>query len=271
MSLIGVHVSNILEIQSNIWKKVKLFQIFVSPSTDYQTERYTRIIETIKNRKIHILVHASYSINIARDWKSSDPMVQQLITEIRKSHQIGAFAIVVHTGKSLDIPLSRALNNMYTLLLYVHEETKGTKVQILIETPAGQGTETLVKIQDICDFMNKFYKHPKKEVVERFGLCVDTCHVFAAGHDLRKVKETDSFFNIIEKTIGIEKIKACHLNDSKRELGSKIDRHENIGQGEIGSEPLNRIIKFMKSLEIPIIFETPSDLIHDDYMLALMQ
>ena len=268
MSLIGVHISDILDIDSITWKDVKLFQFFVSPTIDYHSEKYKKILKYISNNNIRILVHASYSINIARNWEPSDSMVQQLIAEIQKSHEVGAFAIVVHTGKHLEMSIPEAVNNMYTLLLYVHSKTTRTNVQILIETPAGQGTETLVKIDDYCKFMNKFYKHPKKEIVERFGMCIDTCHIFAAGYNIKTKQGTDDFYNIIEKTSGINKIKACHINDSKKGLGSKIDRHENIGHGEIGLEPLKRIINFMKSLQIPIIFETPSNLIHNDYLLT---
>ncbi len=268
MSLIGVHISDIFEIDTVLWKDVKLFQFFVSPTTDYHSEKFKKILKYIKNNHIHLLVHASYSINIARNWKSSDSMVQQFITEIHKSSDVGAFAIVIHTGKHLDLSISEALNNMYSLLLYVHSKTIKSNVQILIETPAGQGTETLVHINDFCKFMNKFYAHPNKEIKERFGICVDTCHIFAAGHDIRTKQQTYFFYDTIEKAIGVDKIKACHINDSKKGIGSKIDRHANVGYGEIGSEPLKRIIKFMKSLNIPIIFETPSNLIHNDFLIA---
>lgn len=268
MSLIGVHTSDLLDVDSNVWKNIKLFQIFVSSTVDYHSEKYKNILKYVKKNNIHLLVHASYSINIARDWKSSDSMVQQFIAEIQRASDIGAFAIVIHVGKHLDLSIPEALNNMYTLLLYVHSKTAKTKVQILIETPAGQGSETLVNIDDFCKFMNKFYKHPNKEIKERFGMCVDTCHIFAAGYDIRTKQQTDYFYSVIDKTIGIDKIKVCHINDSKKGLGSRTDRHENIGHGEIGLEPLKRIISFMKSLEVPIIFETPANLIYSDYLIA---
>lgn len=268
MSLIGIHISDIMEIDSIVWKNIKLFQFFVSPTTDYRGEKYKKVLKYIKNNKIQLLVHASYSINIARNWESSDSMVQQFITEINKCSNIGAFAIIIHTGKHLDLSIPEALNNMYTMLLYVHSKTINSNVKILIETPAGQGTETLVDVNNFCRFMSKFSTHPNKEIKERFGMCVDTCHIFAAGYDIRTKQYTDDFFNIIQKTIGIDKIKACHINDSKKGLGSKIDRHENIGHGEIGALPLKRIIQFMKSLNVPIIFETPSNFIYDDYLMA---
>lgn len=268
MSLVGIHLSDILEIDSVSWKDIKLFQIFVSPTTDFHSEKYKNIFKYIKNNKIHLLVHASYAINIARNWKPSDSMVQQFISEIQKCSDIGAFAIVIHTGKHLDMSIPEALNNMYTLLLYVHSETSKSKIQILVETPAGQGTETLVQINELCRFMNKFYTHPNNDIKKRFGICVDTCHIFAAGYDIRTKQQTDKFYSIINETIGIDKIKACHINDSKNDLGSMIDRHANIGHGKIGSKPLKRIIKFMKNLQVPIIFETPHNHIYNDYLLA---
>lgn len=270
MSLVGIHVSNLNDINDLVNKGINLFQIFVSVSTDYNSEKYTKILKMIKNKKIYIVVHASYTINLARRWTDFDWWIQQLINEIQISGKIGAFGIVVHTGKQLDLSISEALNNMYTSFLYIHNKTLDyMDVKIIIETPSGQGTETLTNIVDLCKFMNKFYKHPDKNINERFGICIDTCHIFAAGNDIRSEKGTDIFFGIINDAIGIDKIKLCHVNDSKGELGLNLDRHQNIGKGEIGKKAIINIVKFMKKLDVPLILETPWKFIYADYILVI--
>jgi len=266
MSLVGIHIDDISEIKHYDHNKIKLFQFFVSATHDYDKKEYQEIFQHIKNNNIKIVVHGSYSLNMSRSWKESDWWIQQLINEIMICDKIGSFGIVIHTGKKLDLTTSTAINNMYTSLMYIHEQTlKHQNVKILIETPSGQGTEILTQMDEFCRFMNKFYKHPKSDVRDRFGVCIDTCHIFASGHDIRSLKLINGFFGTIDKTIGIDKIKLCHLNDSKYDLGSKLDRHMTIGKGYIGIDPLRLIVEFLGTLEIPILLETPSKNIIKDF------
>lgn len=264
MSLIGIHIGRIDDIDIIKSKNIKLIQIFVSATTDYADNKYINIL---KKNNIKIVVHGSYSINLAHRWSETSWQIQQFISEIIASHQIGAFGIIIHTGKKLDLNLSEALNNMYTSLLYIHNKTKEYQdIKIIIETPSGQGTETLTNIDDFCKFMNKFYLHPDIKVRERFGICIDTCHIFASGNDISNEKGINILFKTIHNEVGIDKIKLCHLNDSKNGLGEYKDRHENIGDGNIGKKALVKIVKFMEELEIPIILETPEKKIYDDYI-----
>lgn len=272
MSLIGIHINDIRDLteiisKNTVYNNLQLVQTFVSSTEDYTDKKYNNVKKYIRNNHIRIAVHGSYSINLARRWDDNDWWIQQFINEIEAAKHIGAFCIVIHTGKKLELSNAEAINNMYTSLIHIHEKTKDhNHVRILLETPSGQGSETLTKIEDLCSFMNKFYKHPKKDIQERFGLCVDTCHVFAAGYDIRKNKDSNIVFGIIDKSIGINKIKLCHINDSKQELGSNRDRHDNIGKGKIGKDTIVTIVKFMNSLEIPMILETPSEFFDDDYI-----
>ena len=271
MSLIGIHVSridDIMEIVENYpeFKQINLIQIFVSATTDYTVKKYRDMIKYLNKKKINLVVHASYSINLANRWSDSDWWIQQFIGEIKAAADLNAFGIVIHTGKQLQLSTAEALNNMYTSLLHIHHETTTQQnVRILIETPSGQGTETLVLLQDFCRFMKKFYTHPDEKIRERFGVCMDTCHVFAAGNDIRTEKDMNHFFGSIDRSIGITKIKLCHINDSKKGLGEHLDRHATIGEGEIGSEAIKRVVKFMKELGVPIIVETPDKNMKDDY------
>lgn len=273
MSLIGIHISNILNVPEEInrhneLKDINLVQIFISATKNYSDRKFNPVLQFLKDNKIYLVVHASYSINLARRWNENDWWIQQFIGEIISASKVGSFGIVVHTGKKLDLSNAESINNMYTSLLYVHNKTSNNQnVRIMLETPSGQGTETLVSIYDFCKFVKKFFNHPDKKVQDRFGICVDTCHIFAAGHDIRAEQDMNNFFKTIDEIIGTDKIKLCQINDSKKELGSKLDRHENIGKGEIGIDSIVRIVKFMKKLEIPIVLETPDKGLMKDYQI----
>jgi deoxyribonuclease-4 len=272
MSLIGIHINDIKDIKNTLnnkyFNKLNFIQIFVSPSINYLDKSYDKILLCIKKNKINIVVHASYTINLALQWDTHSWWIQQFIIEIEKAEQLNAYAIVIHTGKQLNLSISQSINNMYSALLYIHNATiNNEKVKILIETPAGQGTETLTDIQDFCIFINKFYKHPNKSVQKRFGICIDTCHLFVSGHDIRTKKNINKIFNIIDTIVGIDKIKLCHINGAKNNLNEKIDRHSNINDGYIGKKAILTIVKFLNKLEIPMILETPIKYIHKDYML----
>lgn len=275
MSLIGVHVNDITEImdileKNEVYKNLGLVQIFVSATGNYSDTKYKHIKNNLKQKDIRLVVHASYSINLSRRWTETDWWIQQFIGEIEAAHELRAFGIVIHTGKKLELSDAEAINNMYTSLLHIHAKTKDSHiVKILIETPSGQGTETLTKLEDLCRFLNKFYRHPDKSLHDRFGICFDTCHVFASGYDIRTSADMNNVFGIIDKSIGINKIKLCHINDSKKGLGSKLDRHENIGDGKIGEKSIKQIVKFMKDLGVPMILETPSKNIDRDYDMLI--
>lgn len=271
MSLIGIHISDILYVSDIVKKNKKLHnlalvQIFVTATNNYLDDRYADVLNFIIARKISIVVHASYSINLSRRWTERDWWIHQFVGEIIAAHKLNAFGIVVHVGKKLELSDAEAINNMYTALLYVHNQTKNyTDVKIMLETPSGQGTETLTTIETFCNFMKKFFNHPDRHVKERFGICLDTCHIFAAGVDIRDEKEMNRMFKIIDDSVGINAIKLCHINDSKKQLGSNLDRHESVGVGEIGSKPIAKIVKFLKTLGVPMVLETPAKDIVADY------
>lgn len=156
---------------------------------------------------------------------------------------------------------------MYTTLLYVHKQTEFTQVKILLETSTGQGTEIAYKLDDLAFIYRRFSKHKNNNIVERFGICLDTCHIFSAGYNLQNKESREIFFDNFNELIGLNHIKLIHLNDSHVPCGANVDRHENIGKGYIGKKPLLIISKLFKKLHIPIILETPYDHIFDDLKL----
>jgi deoxyribonuclease-4 len=266
--MFGVHIdSDPTKIGTEIEKYhnmgCKVIQLFVDPF--YKRKIEYELFKTYADiNKMNIVVHISYVINSAQEWNYHSWWIKQFIMEIESAEKMDAFSVVVHLGKQLDISREEAINNMFTSLLYVHDQTKSTKVKILIETSSGQGSEMCYRLNDFAHFFRKFANHRSNEIRERFGICLDTCHIFAAGYDIRTTDVIKSFFNSFEEMIGIKHIKLIHLNDSKKDLGSNVDRHHNIGRGFIGKNGLKSIIKIFGHLGVPIILETPDEYVEND-------
>ena len=168
--------------------------------------------------------------------------------------------IILHTGTSVGLNEKVAINNLYTCIKYIHSKTKKeSDVKIILETPAGKGTEILSNYDEFLLFMQKF----DSDSANRIGMCLDTCHVFSAGYDIRDKK---IFYQLLKKCkdkIGIERLLLIHLNDSKKDMGERKDYHESLGYGFIGRDAFNHIIPTIKKFGIPIILETPG-IYHDN-------
>lgn len=241
MTLIGGHIHAKVDELEDIYKiGANIVQIFIS--TKNELSHYDKFIELLKKLNIKCVVHCAYNINISREFDSYSHQIHEFIETVHIANYIGAIAVVIHTGKQLEI--KNAIDNMLLNLKYIHDNTRDMK--ILIETSSGQGTETLVKLEDLSKFFNKLKKYP------RFGICLDTCHVYSAGYDI-----DSKYLEQFEKLIGIKYICLIHLNDSKKDIDSRVDRHENIGVGKIGYKKLQKYCKFFKKLNVPIILETP--------------
>lgn len=208
----------------------------------------------IRQYNIKIIVHASYIYNIAQDWDKYSPWISSLKKEIKCAYKMGANYIVLHFGKYKTMDKKQACNNMFTSLVYIHNITlKYKKVKILLETPAGQGTEMCYLFDDLVYFYDKFKKSSNIELKDRIKLCIDTCHIFAAGNDIT------NYLNKFQKYIGFDHLKLVHLNDSYGKFGGRIDRHQNIGKGYIGKDMLLQVSKICIDNNIPIILETPNN------------
>lgn len=250
-SQINFEIDRIIDMGAN------LVQLFVFPSLKDKTV-YDIFKKNLITNKVHCVVHASYTINLAANWDMYSWWILQFIGQIEVAHQIGAFGIVIHCGKQLDLTKEQALNNMYTSLLYIHNQTKKySKVKIFIETSTGQGSELCYKIEDLAYFFKKFSLHKKEDIKDRFRICIDSCHIFASGYDIRTKGTIDMYLDTFEELIGLKNIALIHLNDSKKDLGSNVDRHESLGKGYIGKIGLKYFADFFKKMNVPIILETP--------------
>ena len=253
--LVGTHISSFNEIYKAYESGATIVQLFApnhKEENKYKNE--------LNKYNLKSVIHISYSINLAKEWDEYSWWILQFIKEIESAHKLNALYAVVHLGKQMELSKEEAYNNMYTMLLYVHEETKQySNIKILLETSTGQGSELCFKLDDFAHFFKKLSKHPNKEIKNRFGICLDTCHIFAAGYNIKNKDSVTMFLDTFEEMIGIKNIKLIHLNDSKNDIGSLLDRHESIDKGYIGIKGLSHIIRFFKKFNVPIILETPND------------
>ncbi len=198
----------------------------------------------------NVVVHAPYIINLANpSLEKREFAVSFLTSEILRTHEMKVNQMVLHPGSAVGLDRKMAVKWIAEGLNKIIENTKDTKVKIALETMAGKGNEvgrTFNELRDIIDLVND---------KSRVSVCFDTCHVFDSGYDLK-----DNYDNVLKEfdnVIGLDLISVIHVNDSKNILGSRKDRHENIGFGNIGYETLFKIIYDERFLNIPKILETP--------------
>ena len=192
-----------------------------------------------------VIVHAPYIINLCNEG-NFDFSVSFLKGEVKRVSELGVKYLVLHPGSHVGLGIDKGIENIISGLNLVLDGS--TDVTILLETMAGKGSEvgsTIEEIKRIIDGV-KDQKH--------IGVCLDTCHLNDSGIDISKF---DSYLDLFDKEIGIERIGCIHINDSKNELGSHKDRHENIGFGTIGFDNLIGVIYNERLGEIPRILETP--------------
>jgi deoxyribonuclease-4 len=209
-----------------------------------------------------ILAHDSHLTNLASP--KADVLAQSydaFLEQIYRASRLKIPYLVTHPGSylsaGLPAPQSRQAGEEAGLRLLSENlnkllnQTVETDVMIVLETTAGQGTNLGYRFEQIKQVTDSI------EQKHRVGVCVDTCHIFAAGYDIRTAKSYQTTFNKFDRIIGIENLKALHLNDSKFGFKSRIDRHEHIGRGKIGLEAFNLLINDERFKKIPMIIETP--------------
>lgn len=205
-----------------------------------------------------VIGHASYLLNFAKPVDPKDPWPSNnLKDDLTKLGRLGGHGLVYHVGKQLKMERNEALNNLYTNLKDLLKTAEASNVPILLENASGQGTEIGLKLEELQEILEAM------NWPDYLKVCLDTCHAFAAGYDLRDAKSVQAFFDQIEATIGLDTVTCFHFNDSKKELGSCRDRHANIGQGEIGAEGLQAFAKLAVKHSKPILLETP--LVNDSH------
>lgn len=209
-------------------------------------------IKTAQSSAIHpIIAHATYLINIASpETKIEKQSTQALAKELERCQELGIHYLVLHPGSyvkgSPDEGIERIINNLNEVL----DNVPGNTI-IALETMAGQGSALCSTFEQIAYIINHI-RHKK-----RIGVCFDTCHAFVAGYDLRTPKAYEQTWKHFNDVIGLENLNVIHVNDSKKGLNSRVDRHEHIGKGELGLEAFELLFNDERFFGIPKILETP--------------
>jgi deoxyribonuclease-4 len=204
--------------------------------------------------------HASYLLNLAAPdedlWRRSR---DTLIVELERCEALDIPYLVLHPGSHMDAGEEEGLKRVARALGEVHAATRGFRSRILLETTAGQGTNLGYRFEQLAWLIENTPEG------ERLGVCLDTCHVFAAGYELRTPEGYEATLEEFDRIIGLSRLMAVHLNDSKNGLGSRVDRHEHIGKGVLGLETFRMVINDPRLAALPGLLETPkSDDLHED-------
>jgi deoxyribonuclease IV len=208
-----------------------------------------------------IYSHCNYLINLASmDNRTFYGSLNTVKKELEYAKAFGAEYFVLHVGKHKDATLRQGMEQIAKAINKLKDDIKALKVMILLETVAGQGTEIGRTFEELNELIGMF----DDDVQEYIGVCVDTCHIFAAGYDIRSKEKVEKVIRNIEATFGIRRVRLIHVNDSKGELGDNLDRHEHIGKGHIGIEGLKSFLSHPKIRDIPMVLETPIDEPGDD-------
>lgn len=199
----------------------------------------------------YILPHDSYLINLGQPEKEGlKKSRDSFLHELKRCEQLGLKMLNFHPGSHLKkISEEESLDRVAESLNLAIEATRG--IRLLIENTAGQGTNLGYRFEHLARIIEK------TEDKNRVGVCIDTCHLFASGYDIRNEKVYTETLKAFDNIVGFRYLGAMHLNDSKKGLGSRVDRHEKIGQGEIGIEAFRLIMNYTRFDDIPLILETP--------------
>jgi deoxyribonuclease-4 len=262
MAILGAHLS-IAGGYHKAVEKAHLYgcdclQVFTKNTTQWRARRITSEEATrfraalAQSAVSYPIAHASYLINLASPdrtlWRRS---IDAFVAELYRAAALGLLCVVLHPGAYTRSSHSRGLRRIIRALDAIHAQTPEVKVRCLLETTAGQGTSIGWRFEHLAAILDGV-KDP-----DRLGICFDTCHVFAAGYPIGTNQDYRATMKALDEIVGLGRIKAFHLNDSRHGLGSRIDRHEHIGHGRLGLAPFRRLLHDRRFHKIPMYLETP--------------
>ncbi|MBI1746076.1 MAG: deoxyribonuclease IV [Acidobacteria bacterium] len=201
-----------------------------------------------------IVAHSSYLLNLASPHTELfAKSVESAWIELERCERLGIEYFVIHPGAAMTATPQEGVRRVGEALDGLHARLPGYQVQICLETSAGQGTCVGHRFDQLAQIISSV-KAP-----ERVGICVDTCHIYAAGYDISTRAGYEDTISALAETVGLDRIKVFHLNDSKKGLGCRVDRHEHIGRGCLGLDPFRFLMNDRRFAQIPKILETPKD------------
>ena len=262
--LLGAHFSTAGGLENAIYQaseyKCKTLQIFTKNARAWKEKEVTiDEIDKFNTAKKEtgiskIISHASYLINIASDDKEKlEKSKNALENELIRSSQLGIESVVLHPGSHLNQGEKKGIELVVETINSIFTQTDKISARLVLETTAGQGTNLGYKFEQLSEMIEK------TKDIAKIGICIDTCHIFAAGYDISSYDACLKTIEEFDSIIGLEHLFVLHLNDSLHELGSKKDRHDHIGDGFIGSDAFDLIMKDSRFSNIPKIIETPKN------------
>ncbi len=205
-----------------------------------------------ESRANHVMTHDSYLINLgSKEDDKLEKSREAFLDEIQRCHQLDIPYLIFHPGSHTGAGERFALDRIAQSVNWAHESSKQTDVITLLEIAAGQGTNVGYTFEHLMDMIENITDK------DRVGICLDIAHMFAAGYDMRTKSTYEATWKEFEQTIGLQWLKTFHINDSKKELGSKVDRHDNLGQGLIGLDAFRMLFNDERFSGIPMVLETP--------------
>lgn len=264
MPLFGAHMSvagglhNALLIAQA--HKCDTVQLFTKNNNQWNARKLTEkdirtFKRTLRQTRLRFpTAHNSYLINLA----SPDEMlyrrsIEAFVIEVQRAEQLGLKYLVMHPGAHVGSGEEAGIARVAEALNEVHQRCPGFRVQVLLETTAGQGTCLGHRFEHLADILARV------DDSQRLGVCFDTCHVFAAGYALAPESEYQATLRAFDKLIGLRWLKAFHINDSLKPLGSRVDRHAHLGKGCLGVEPFRLLVNDPRFRNKPMILETPKE------------
>jgi len=268
--LLGAHMSIAGGVHTAIERAVRIgctaLQMFVKNNNQWKgkalsDEDVATYKDALSKARIGpVVVHDTYLINLCASDRSILKKSRDALTdELQRCEKLGVDYLNFHPGAHMGRGEKEGIERIAESLNMIHTRTKGFRVKSVIESTAGQGTALGYKFEQLKDMIDLVDEQ------ERMAVCIDTCHIFAAGYDIVSEEGYHRTFREFDDIIGLDRLVAFHVNDSKRELGSRVDRHEHVGKGKIGLEGFRLIMNDERFVNIPKILETPkSDDMHED-------
>ncbi len=232
-------------------------QIFTSSSSQWRARPLADVEAQAFRQRVAetsigpIMAHASYLINLGSpDATLRTRSTRALGEEMRRADALGLMGVVLHPGAYTTSTEEDGLARIAESIVELFETYPTGDAQLLLEHTAGQGTVLGHRFEHLRSIIEGLDGSP------RLGVCLDTCHLVAAGYDIISAKGYRIVFDQFDEIIGLDRLKAFHLNDSKQPLGSRLDRHEHIGRGCLGIEPFSRLLKDRRFRDLPMVLET---------------
>lgn len=224
------------------WRAPELKQADVS--------QFQRVLD--ETRIQHPIAHSSYLINLASPdealWEKS---VAAMIVELERASTLGLRYVVVHPGAAVSATEDQGIANVARAIDVVHRRVRRGQAELLLENTAGQGSCLGWRFEQLAAILAGVRR------ADRLGVCFDTCHAFAAGYPLASAADYRRTFAAFDRVVGLDQIRAFHVNDSVKPLGSRVDRHAHLGRGQVGLDAFRRLVNDRRFRAVPMYLETP--------------